>query len=170
MISSFDINNSPFDVSVYCNTFCSILTYSPFQNSILLWFRFRQHLTARVSRCFIVWVFTAKVLDSFMMRGSVILKGVIKLYNVFVFSDQLSNVYLMILEAWNFKSYTIVISCTIVDDIYIYIYIHIYKYIYCIYIVYIYGINIYIHIHTYIYIYIYIYTYIHIYIYIYIFT
>ena len=34
----FNISISVFDVSVCCDTFCDILTYSPFQNSIVFAF------------------------------------------------------------------------------------------------------------------------------------
>ena len=50
----FDISSSIFDVSLYCITFCSILTYSPFQNSFLFCIWGIQHLSARASWCFIV--------------------------------------------------------------------------------------------------------------------
>ena len=46
----YDISSSVFDVSVCCNTFFAILTYSPFQNSILFFFWSIQHLSPRASR------------------------------------------------------------------------------------------------------------------------
>ena len=50
----FDICSSILDVSVCWNIFSKILTYSSFQNSILLCFWSIQHLPARAWRCFIV--------------------------------------------------------------------------------------------------------------------
>ena len=43
-----------FDMSICCNTFCRILTYSPFQNDTIFCFQSTQHLSARASRCFMV--------------------------------------------------------------------------------------------------------------------
>ena len=43
-----------FDISGGCSVFCKILTYPPFQHSILFWFWFIPHHLARASRCFMV--------------------------------------------------------------------------------------------------------------------
>ena len=71
-----DISSSVFDVSVCCNIFCGLLTYSPFQNSIsvlLLVYAtsFRKSF---------------KVFYSLVIRWNAILKGVNNLYYGFLFS------------------------------------------------------------------------------------
>ena len=43
-----------FEISVGCNIFCKILTYPPFQHSILFWFWLVPHHSVRASRCFMV--------------------------------------------------------------------------------------------------------------------
>ena len=68
-----DISSSVFDVSVCCDTFCDILTYSPFQNSTLC-------LLLVYTTCFSK---SFKVVYSVIVRWSAIPNGVNNLYYAF---------------------------------------------------------------------------------------